>query len=104
MLRALSIELDATLTKDAAADRPDEAPGGLRPGTLLAHFRIDAMLGKGGMGEVYRATDLALDRPVALKVLPAKVAGDPLRRERLFREARAQARLAHPNVCHIYYV
>lgn len=71
---------------------------------VLAHFRLDERIGRGGMGEVWRATDLALDRPVALKVLPAAVARDPDRRERLLREARAQARLAHPNVCHIYYV
>ena len=56
------------------------------------------------MGEVYLATDLALERPVALKVLPAAVAADPSRRERLFREARAQARVPHPNVGHIYFV
>jgi hypothetical protein len=73
-------------------------------GTTLAHFRIDAPIGRGGMGEVYRATDVALDRPVALKVLPADVAGDPRRRERMIREARAQADVVHPHVCHIYYV
>ena len=94
---------DATVTDDGRAPRPAPA-GGLRVGAMLAHFRVDALLGHGGMGEVYRATDLALDRPVALKVLPAAVAQDVGRRERLIREARAQARVAHPNVCHIYYV
>ncbi|MBS1119237.1 MAG: pknB 10 [Deltaproteobacteria bacterium] len=56
------------------------------------------------MGEVYLATDLALDRPVAIKVLPEDVARDPTRRDRLIREARAQARISHPNVAHIYFV
>src|SRR5262245_17647539 len=56
------------------------------------------------MGEVYLATDLALERPVALKLLGREVAGDADLRERFFREARAQARLQHPNVCHIYYI
>ncbi|MCE9578432.1 MAG: protein kinase [Deltaproteobacteria bacterium] len=79
------------------------APG-LVPGTMLAHFRVEAPIGRGGMGEVYRATDVALDRPVAIKVLPADVGDDPRRRERMIREARAQARIVHGNVCHIYYV
>jgi hypothetical protein len=112
MLAAVSIELDATASPEAALDVTATAGGGavrgrehaLEAGDLLAHFRIDRRLGAGGMGEVWLATDLALDRPVAIKVLPASVAGDASRRERLFREARAQARIQHPNVCHIYYV
>jgi len=56
------------------------------------------------MGEVYRATDLSLDRVVAIKVLPPAVARDERLRARFFREARAQARIHHPNVCHIYYI
>ncbi len=75
----------------------------LAPGRQLAHFRIERLLGAGGMGEVYLATDLALDRPVALKVL-AQGSSSAARRERLIREARAQARILHPNVCHIYYI
>jgi len=106
----MSLELEATLVAVGSGTATDDgrrdatAAPALGPGTMLAHFRIEGLLGKGGMGEVYRATDLALDRPVALKVLPAPVAADPTRRDRLFREARAQARLQHPNVCHIYYV
>ena len=76
----------------------------LAPGQQLGHFRIEKRLGAGGMGEVYLATDLALDRPVAVKVLPAAVARDPARRERLVREARAQARVSHPNIGHIYFI
>jgi len=71
---------------------------------MLADFRVDRRLGAGGMGEVWLATDLALDRQVAIKVLPPSVALDGSRRERLLREARAQARIQHANVCHIYYV
>jgi hypothetical protein len=106
----MSFEHDATVAVDpTATDRAGRAdratPGpGLRPGSMLAHFQVEALLGRGGMGEVYRATDLALDRPVALKVLPGLVAQDPGRRDRLVREARSQARLQHPNVCHIYFV
>jgi predicted Ser/Thr protein kinase len=69
----------------------------------LAHFRIERLLGRGGMGDVYLATDMALDRPVAVKVLPRHTTDSPAR-DRFVREARAQARLAHPNVCHIYFI
>ena len=113
---AVAIELDATMAAgtrpavDATATSPGTAraraqvDGGIGPGTRLAHFRVERPLGQGGMGEVWLATDLALDRPVALKLLPGGVAGDPARRERMLREARAQARLNHPNVCHIYFI
>ncbi len=75
----------------------------LAEGLRLGHFRIEKKLGAGGMGEVYLATDLALDRPVAIKVLPeASVSG--IARDRLIREARAQARIQHPNVAHIYFI
>src|SRR5215468_7399116 len=104
-------ELDDTLAAESArtatAPRsgPASTPGSeLASGQQLGHFRIDRPLGAGGMGEVYLATDLALDRPVAIKVLPAAVARDPTRRDRLIREARAQARVSHPNVGHIYFI
>ncbi len=74
------------------------------PGLQLGHFRIEKALGVGGMGEVYLATDLALDRRVALKVLPESVASEPARRDRMIKEARAQARVSHPNVAHIYFI
>jgi len=73
-------------------------------GRRLAHFLIQRKLGQGGMGQVYEATDLALDRPVALKVLSSDIAARPGLRERFYREARAQARIHHPNVAHIYYI
>jgi serine/threonine-protein kinase len=103
-----AIELESTTLPPGVTvtdgGRTRGAAPALGPGTVLAHFQIDALLGRGGMGEVYRATDLALDRPVALKVLPAAAQDDPGRRERMIREARAQARISDPHVCHIYYV
>nr|MBA3819518.1 protein kinase [Deltaproteobacteria bacterium] len=92
-----------TATEQGRAVATEPAVG-LATGQQLGHFRIERPLGAGGMGEVYLATDLALDRPVAIKVLPDALARDPKRRERMVREARAQARVAHPNVGHIYYV
>jgi len=96
----------ATVTDAGRAETPpgERAGATLAPGDVVAHFRVEALLGRGGMGEVYRATDLALDRTVALKVLPADVAADAGRRERMIREARAQARISHANVCHIYFI
>jgi tRNA A-37 threonylcarbamoyl transferase component Bud32 len=92
----------ATLTQHPDAARA--APAGLPAGKQLGHFRIERLLGAGGMGEVYLAQDLALDRPVAIKVLPEAAARDPRRRTRLIREARAQAQISHPNVGHIYFI
>ncbi|HEU0029540.1 MAG TPA: protein kinase [Kofleriaceae bacterium] len=77
---------------------------GLPAGKQLGHFRIERPLGAGGMGEVYLATDLALDRAVAVKVLPDELTDHPKRRERMIREARAQARVTHPHVAHMYFI
>ena len=65
-------------------------------------YRIESELGRGAMGVVYRATDLTLDRVVALKELPAKLAADVQYVERFRREARALARLTHPNIVQVY--
>ncbi|HMG52383.1 MAG TPA: protein kinase [Kofleriaceae bacterium] len=92
-----------TATSPGASGSGAAAPG-LVAGQQLGHFRIEKPLGAGGMGEVYLATDLALDRPVAIKVLPGALARDPVRRDRMIREARAQARVSHPNVGHIYFI
>ncbi len=94
---------DLTLSERRDAPVPTNTPR-LGAGKQLGHFRIERLLGAGGMGEVYLATDLALDRPVAIKVLPEEMAARADRRERLVREARAQARVSHPHVAHIYFV
>ena len=73
-------------------------------GRLLAHYEISGLLGKGGMGEVYRARDTKLGREVALKILPAELAADPVRLERFQREARAVAALNHPHIVTLYSV
>ena len=71
-------------------------------GTTLTHYRVLESLGRGGMGEVYRAHDERLGRDVAIKVLPADVARDAAGRERLRREARTLSRLNHPGIAAIY--
>ncbi len=75
---------------------------GLSPGSVFGGYRVDAFVARGGMGVVYRATQLALDRTVALKVVAPEIADDPAFRERFEREARLAASLNHPNVLPIY--
>src|SRR5258708_25556724 len=65
---------------------------------------MEGFLGQGGMGVVYRADDLKLQRPVAVKVLPAELTGDPERRKRFLLEARAAARINHPAIAQVYDV
>ncbi|MCE9560885.1 MAG: serine/threonine protein kinase [Planctomycetes bacterium] len=73
------------------------------PGTLLTNrYRIVSALGKGGMGEVYRADDLTLAQPVALKFLPPFLGSDPARLDGLRKEVAAARRVSHPNVCRVY--
>lgn len=71
-------------------------------GQSIAHYHVQAKIGMGGMGEVYRATDSRLGRDVALKVLPEKFAGDTERMARFEREAKVLASLNHPNIALIY--
>lgn len=79
--------------------------GGFTPGTvLLGRYRIVGLIGRGGMGEVYRAQDLKLGQSVALKFLPASVQRDPSRLERFLSEVRIARQISHPHVCRVYDV
>ncbi len=79
--------------------------GRFLPGRLLAgRYRIIALLGKGGMGEVYRADDLTLGQPVALKFLPEEASRDEGLLDRFRNEVRIARRVSHPNVCRVYDV
>jgi predicted Ser/Thr protein kinase len=73
-------------------------------GRSLAHYRVDEVLGKGGMGVVYRAFDTRLQRPVALKVLPEQFTANEDRRRRFLQEARAAGSVTHPAIAQIYDV
>jgi eukaryotic-like serine/threonine-protein kinase len=74
----------------------------LEAGTKLGSYEILDLLGAGGMGEVYRARDIRLDRTVAIKVLPAHLSSDPERRQRFEREAKTISSLNHPHICALY--
>jgi len=76
----------------------------LQAGQRLGHYEILALIGSGGMGEVYRALDQRLGRSVALKVLPVEAAGDEGRRARFEREARAVAALRHPGIVTVHSI
>jgi hypothetical protein len=77
--------------------------GRFRPGTLLAQrYRVVSLLGRGGMGEVYRVNDLLLGQTVALKFLPAQLTSDESGRERFRNEVRIARQVSHPNVCRVY--
>src|SRR3954471_22526119 len=75
----------------------------LAPGDVFAGHRIEGVAGQGGMGVVYRATQIALDRTVALKLITPALAGDPEFRARFVRESRAAASIDHPNVIPIFH-
>src|SRR3954469_7772365 len=112
-LDATSAETVADLTAQAPATPsssisrfnttsiPDE--GRFVPGTLLGgRYRIIGLIGEGGMGEVYRATDLTLGQSVALKFLPEAAAGTTRLLERFHGEVRIARQVSHPNVCRVY--
>ena len=79
--------------------------GRFLPGTVIAgRYRIAGLLGRGGMGEVYRATDLTLGQAVALKFLPETTASDERALARFYNEVRIARQVTHPNVCRVYDV
>ena len=88
---------------DAASQLLDDAAV-LTPGTFLGHYRVESLIGAGGMGQVFRATDPRLNRSVAIKILPPSVAIDPQFRQRFDREAQAGAALAHQHICTLHDV
>jgi len=87
-----------------AADTLTELDQKLIPGQRVKHYQIVKLIGEGGMGEVYLATDTTLGRHVALKLLPTFVSKDPERLRRFTQEARAASRLSHPNVCVVHEI
>ena len=113
--RELRAEIDALLAThhdtssqdegDLADETRERGPEtGRLSGRTLGHYLIRERIGAGGMGEVYRARDEALERDVAIKILAAAAATDPAARSRLLREARAAAALNHPHVCTVHEV
>src|ERR1700676_2099374 len=74
----------------------------LTPGTRFGPYRIESLLGKGGMGEVYSARDTRLQRTVAIKVLPAHLSSNPELRARFEQEAKSISALQHPNICVVH--
>jgi hypothetical protein len=85
------------------ASRLTPIPGGFAPGAIVAgRYRLVSLLGRGGMGEVYRADDLTLDQPVALKFLPAGVAASDTRLAQFHNELRVARQVSHKNVCRLY--
>jgi serine/threonine protein kinase len=76
----------------------------LAPGAKLGPYEILAPLGAGGMGEVYRARDTRLERTVAIKILPAQLSADPIRKQRFEREAKTISSLNHPHICVLHDV
>ncbi len=105
---ALRREVESILAARSEAGEFLEAPpwaagaAPLEPGTRLGPYEIDALIGAGGMGEVYKARDTRLGRAVAIKVLPAEWATNPDRLRRFEQEARAVAALSHPNILDIH--
>src|SRR5215813_412887 len=93
--------LEATVL---SSSRPQTPPSEPLTGTRLRHFEVRALIGRGGMGAVYLGWDTSLERTVALKVLDAEIGRDPDLLARFVREARAQARLRHPNITQIYFI
>ena len=113
-----TIDYEATATSPLPPRPPSSSPshisaaaefllteGRFLPGRLIAgRYRIIALLGKGGMGEVYRADDLTLGQTVAMKFLPEEATRDEGLLERFRNEVRTARKVSHPNVCRVYDV
>src|SRR5262252_4190203 len=99
-------EDDLTIEPSMVRTAPQTPPpktSRFAPGSIIAaRYRLVALLGRGGMGEVYRADDLTLDQPVALKFLPEGVAADPVRLAQFHNELRVARQVSHKNVCRLY--
>jgi serine/threonine protein kinase len=94
------ILIDAPVAETAATLLEDSVC--LKPDTALGPYRVERLVGAGGMGQVYRALDTRLNRIVALTILPQELARDPRFRARFEREAHAIAALTHPHICTVY--
>src|SRR5947207_2438208 len=99
----LDLPTDDGLTRAPAPAAPRGATTRFAPGAIItSRYRLVALLGRGGMGEVYRADDLTLDHPVALKFLPAGVTHDGARLAQFHNELRIARQVSHKNVCRLY--
>ena len=105
-LRAGPTLADSRAPAPAASGSRRSAPGSrFEPGEQIGgRYRIGGLVGRGGMGEIYRAEDLKLGQTVALKFLPRDVEKDPVLLERLLEEVRLARQVAHPNVCRVFDV
>ena len=102
----LAHETSVTATGDRGRDarRPDRLPPAHRPAPTIAGYEIEGELGRGGMGVVYRARQVRLNRPCALKMILAGAHADPVAAVRFLAEAEAVARLQHPHIVQIHHI